>query len=220
MVSGGQAKLLAEQFQDYRIPHLQGLLRTFRAHQHLCPSTGAGQQPALRASAWETYAQDYKSVDMPCFTFDVECDKITLDIDVMILGGTYLVWQDLLITKAGTGFLQTGVTGMDSVVTNYWKLAVNGHNTPTADLLWVNNLFIVTPQGASSGGLTDVETKAFKRFANDNAYFAALTALPTVALYADSGAPAGSGATFAPVMDGKADLITGLIVASQYPGGL
>ena len=182
------------------------------------PSTGAGMQPALRATAWETYAQDYKSVDMPCFTFDVECDEITLDIDVMILGGTYLVWQDLLITKAGSNYTQAG---MDSVATNYWKLAVNGHNTPTADLLWVNNLFTVTPQGSATvGGLTDIATKAFKRFANDNAYFAALTSMPAVALYADTGAPPGSGATFAPVMDGKADLITGLIVASQYPGGL
>ena len=238
------------------------------------PSTGAGQQPALRASAWETYAQDYKSVDMPCFTFDVECDKITLDIDVMILGGSYLVMTDFQL-------LTPGNTTVDATVPVKWSTvpytqalantklclrrpgdstyarydATIGTNTQIGPALTVttgNGLFLNMDSASGGTGtqaspICDCMGKTLTKLFNSHPYWSTLTTpvtpvlcevgisdynvsvlsqfptLTPVSCSVGAVSPGVAGAqypAFQPFWDGKADLITGLIVASQYPGGL
>lgn len=176
------------------------------------PSTGAGMQPALRATAYEIFAKAYKSIDLPCFTFDVECDKITLEVEQMSLGSG-LVWSDVAITNGGTGYYQNN---LDAGSAQYWKWDYFDGIIHTLTDNAAGTLSTVAGT-ATPSVIYDVKTKALVRKLQDQ--IPSLAAGATLSLSAQGGA-GGSGATFVPVFDGIANLMTGLIVASQYPGGL
>jgi len=176
------------------------------------PSTGAGMQPSLRATAYETYAADYKSVDMPCFTFDVECDKITLDIDAMSLGSGNLIWTGIAIDNPGTNYQQSQLDAYSGI---FWNFVYNSTNLNAGK-------FLSTLDGGAAvqSPIIDIKSKSFCLVANKTAGFNSTTTPGALTLAVGAGAPTGSGVTFIPQFDGLAQLMTGIIVASQYPGGL
>ena len=183
------------------------------------PSTGAGQQPALRATAWENYAQDYKSVDMPCFTFDVECDEITLDIDAISLGGPYLVMTDIQLATIGDMTYTQANSDLyacikSSAGTN--RLGADGVSSPFPGFFTF---------ATAAARCTDIKSKTAVRLANATANWNDQTTPPTITFDESGGGTAHKTAgtiapTFVASWDGIANLMTGIIVASQYPGGL
>jgi hypothetical protein len=185
------------------------------------PKTGSGMQPPLRATALDSYRQyGYQSswtkdrtssVDMPCFAFNVECDLITLEIDAMSLGATYLTWKKFEVYRSITtvGVNQTTLDNASSGL----KFTINGGGSgigPYKSLVTID----------------DTLTSIYKMDSDlacelGNAYYPTLAVLPTNVQINYTGVGTLGGAPgFYIEMDGKADLITGLVVASQYPGGL
>ena len=124
------------------------------------PSTGAGMQPSLRATALETYAADYKSVDMPCFTFDVECDKITLDIDAIILGGTYLRVTDVWLIDPGD------MQYTQDLLDQYGVIGVNGVSAASANQ--VGPCAGLFTSKSTAGRINDIKAKLFVSYANNS----------------------------------------------------
>ncbi len=208
------------------------------------PSTGAGMQPALRATAWEDYALDYKSVDMPCFTFDVECDTITLEIDAMSIGGPYLTMTDIALASSGNIF-----TVSQAYLNLYYELRKNADASPwntaigymgaTGTNPTISNMTTALGMADATSKIVDIRSKTLVSLFNSSPYWTNLTSVPTI-IFAEHSvaqdwsdlahvqasfphAVISTGYVIPTVIarwDGLANLMTGLIVASQYPGGL
>ena len=235
----------------------------------MAPYISSGMQPALKATAldsltmnciWDgTYMQNIygvtgRSVQMPCFAFNVERDKITLEVAQMSRGGIEGTTKLTLsqIAALSSGEFIGGTTASPAAGLCKWKIGKLMDNF--AYLKVDNNVAIKIGSGIYStledngfiagntvgpdlsvNGVGDivkfhVDHIRSSAVALANYLLPNYTALPTgngVGQWAFTPASLdpnylvqNSGPNIYCEMDGMADLMTGLVVANQYPGGL
>lgn len=200
------------------LPMSKGNIVVPNAYMNLfCPSTSAGQQPALRVTALDSYAAANKSADMPCFTFNVECDRITLEMDSMSVGATALSVSAINVLTGG------GWTGSQLNYPSQIQAAADSRLYGTIAAFPGFNLMKAGlwkfTGAAGQTALYAVDKDAVEIMNNSALYMVAAPTL-TIATYDPAQINWTVAPTFQFIMDGRCDLIAGFVVASQYPGGL
>ncbi|MBI3868822.1 MAG: hypothetical protein HY299_09850 [Verrucomicrobia bacterium] len=61
-----------------------------QAFNIFAPSVGAGSQPGLQAQGIDSVSLNYKKLDLPCFEFWVEADRLVMEIKQMSRGSATL----------------------------------------------------------------------------------------------------------------------------------
>lgn len=182
------------------------------------PSGGPGGQPNIKVTAYDDFLGAARVLDLACYEFNVECDRITLEVDTAVLGAAATVKvSDIRMVSVGD-YTWTNANIYQSAAL---KIGASANTIGPCSQIWNFDTFNATYPTKLLGVNVQPALK-FVNFMSDwNAIDAAtyLSSAPAVTI-AGTNAGGSTAPTFAYTVDGIAQLLTGFVVMSQYPGGL